>query len=361
MHKVGGKLILWLLIIALILFTAIRTLHFLQMTFPPELGYVAYLGLAAFDIGILGWLYYASHSAEGDSQRALAYGMIFVCMGGVIITTIADMIIVSAQNGLTKLPPQWSTIGLWGVIIVIVMNVVAGILVHLNAPSHKRHFAMESARDKIHTTVLSHIAAQADVIAPQIAEHTARHWANQVIHEMTGSIPGSYQAPQLPASKIIDADKSNLVYAESSEAASRTHTFDPYSTREKIDREVKPLEKKSLVDKMKSALDFSTPKLPSQGNDTAVITDDKPVIEEIPVEQESSENGPSHDDPSQWTMADWRQYRNKVDAWTFDQEWSEVWGETPFPDDRPIARKGKGGKKSGNVTRRQLLTGNQGD
>jgi hypothetical protein len=357
-----------MLIIALILFTAIRTLHFLQMTFPPELGYVAYLGLAAFDVGILGWLYYASHSAEGDSQRALAYGMIFVCMGGVIITTIADMIIVSAQNGLTKLPPQWSTIGLWGVIIVIIMNVIAGILVHLNAPSHKRHFAMESARDKIHTTVLSHIQAQADVIAPQIAEHTARHWANQVIHEMTGSIPGAYTAPQLPASKVIDADKSDIVYTNT-EAASRTQTIDPHGVQEKIDSKKKSLENHSLKDRVGSLFGkpVNTPEVPRQtGNVTQVITDDRPVTEDdniVEPDYGEIENGPSTDDPSTWNLVDWRQYRNEVDAWTFDQVWQEEHGDIPFPDDRPIPTKKKrnGGKQTKNVTRRQLLTGNQGD
>src|ERR1700736_1459057 len=87
MNRVGGKIILWLLILALIIFTAIRTLHFLQLTFPPELAYVAYLGLAAFDIGILGWFYFATQSAEGVGQRTVAYGMIFVCMVGVVITT----------------------------------------------------------------------------------------------------------------------------------------------------------------------------------------------------------------------------------------------------------------------------------
>src|SRR6266516_1836036 len=117
MNKIGGKIILWGLIIALLIFTAIRTLHFLQLTFPADLQYVAYLGLAAFDIGILGWLYFAMHSAEGEAQRTVSYGMIFVCTAGVVITTIADMIIVSSQNGLTKLPPQWGTIGLWGVSI----------------------------------------------------------------------------------------------------------------------------------------------------------------------------------------------------------------------------------------------------
>src|SRR5258708_35551899 len=113
MNRIGGKIILWLLILSLIVFTAIRTLHFLELTFPPDLGYVAYLGLAAFDIGILGWFYFATQSAEGAGQSAIAYGMIFVCMTGVVFNTYADVVIVSGQKWLTKYPPYCGSSTFW--------------------------------------------------------------------------------------------------------------------------------------------------------------------------------------------------------------------------------------------------------
>lgn len=213
MNKIGGKIVLWGLILALLVFTMTRTLHFLQLTFPPELQYVAYLGLAAFDIGILGWLYYASHSAEGAPQRAIAYGMIFICMAGVMATTIADMIIVSSQNGLTKLPPQWGTIGLWAVIIVIVLNVFSGIVVHLVDPRHQRTMAMENARDTIHTRTLAEIKNQAELIAPQIAEHYARYWAQQTMQEIIGNIP-NLEIKQLPKQQLRTIETANLAQVE---------------------------------------------------------------------------------------------------------------------------------------------------
>lgn len=197
MNKIGGKIVLWALIVAMLIFTAIRTLHFLQMTFPVEQQYVAYLGLAAFDIGVLGWLYYSTKSAEGAAQRAIAYGMVFVCLLGVICTTIADMVLVSAQRGLTALPNQWGTVGLWAVILVIVLNVTSGVLVHLVDPGHQKHLAQEGARDKIHSAVTVHILKQADMIAPQIAAAVARHWSEQTIAEMTGMLPGGQQVPRI--------------------------------------------------------------------------------------------------------------------------------------------------------------------
>src|SRR5205085_10733822 len=130
-----------------------------------------------------GWFYYATHSAEGAAQRAIAYGMIFICMAGVCITTVADMVLVSSQNGLTKLPPQWGTIGLWGVIIVIIMNVAAGILVHLVDPKHQQHMAKEGAKDKIHALVISEIHARAQEIAPGVAAQTADFWVRQTVQE----------------------------------------------------------------------------------------------------------------------------------------------------------------------------------
>ncbi len=197
MNRVGGKIILWGLILGMLAFTAIRTIHFLQLTFPPDQRYVAYLGLVAFDVGVLGWFYYATHSAEGAAQRAVAYGMIFVCCAGVIATTIADMTIVSSENGLAKIPPDVGILGLWAVIIVIVLNFLAGIIVHLVDPNHQKHFEMQNAKDVIHSTTMQHIRQQAHTIAPQIATQVAQYWATQVTAEMTGQLPGIKQMPQL--------------------------------------------------------------------------------------------------------------------------------------------------------------------
>ncbi len=189
MNKLGAKIVLWGLVLGMLVFTAIRTLHFLMATFPPGQQYVAFLALAAFDVGVLGWTYFATNSAEGVAQRTLSYGMIFVCAAGVILTTVGDMIDVSAQNHLTQAPGWWFTAALWGVILVIVFNVLAGILVHLLDPKHQRHLAQETARDEIHRAALAGIRKRAGEIAPQIAERVTLAWEEEVIQEMTGHLP----------------------------------------------------------------------------------------------------------------------------------------------------------------------------
>ena len=344
MHKrklnvgsVIGAIVLGGLMIALMIYTATRTIDFIQMTFPKSMAYVAYLALAAFDGGIIGWTIFATWSAEGALQRGLAYLMIFVDTLGVVLTTVADTTTVSAQNGLTKLDPNMVTVGMWGSIAIIVLNVVAIIVTHLVSPQHMRKFELENVHDSIHQLTMQHIKDRAIEIAPRIAEEHADHWVRTTIQEVVGSLPASSQTRQIAAPKVIDANKSKLVYA-----SSQVHTVDPHGVKPQVDNEKKSIEKKPLID-------FSLPKGVSakmtQKVDTAVAA---------PEEDETIENGPSDDDPSKWNLVDWRQYRNEVDAWTFDTTWHEYHDEE-FPDDRPAVRKGKGGKKSKNLTRREVL------
>jgi hypothetical protein len=209
MNRLGGKIILWGIVLGMLVFTAIRTLHFLMQTFPPDQQYVAFLALVAFDIGVLAWFYFATNSAEGAAQRTVAYGMIFVCAVGVIITTIGDMINVSAQNHLTTTPGWWFTAALWGVIIVVVLNVIAGIVVHLVDPKHQRHLAQEQARDSIHKATLASIQQRAGEVAPRIAEQVAKAWEDQVIQEMTGHLPVRVteepsRPPALPPARTVE-------------------------------------------------------------------------------------------------------------------------------------------------------------
>jgi hypothetical protein len=191
MNKTGSKIILWLLILGMLTFTISRTLDFLKRTLPSDQQYVAYIALCAFDIGVLGWLYYAMHAAEGDKQRSVAYGMVFVCAAGVIVTTICDLFIVSSANGLATSPdPQIGTVAVWVVSGVIALNFLAGIIVHLVDPKHLNHHATEKAKETIFKSSLEAIQQRAGEMAPRIAQMSADYWENKVTQELIGSIPG---------------------------------------------------------------------------------------------------------------------------------------------------------------------------
>ncbi len=224
MHKSGGKIVLWGLVIGALVFTAIRTIHFLQMTFPPDQQYVAYIGLLMFDAGVLAWLYYATNSAEGAQQRAIAYGMIFVCAAGVSTTTVMDMTMVAQANGLYHAPVGWFTVGLWAVIIVIIANFMAGICVHLTDPKQRQKMEVQHVQDEIHNLTLQKIREQKDTIAPRIASQVAQHWADQTVLQMTGHLtaPRALPAPDavsLAQTNYIDTD---VRTSESVEVAQNT-------------------------------------------------------------------------------------------------------------------------------------------
>lgn len=328
--KVVGTIILGGLILALLIFTATRTVHFLQLSFPPDFSYIAYLALAAFDGGIIGWSIFATVASEGAMQRALAYLMIFVCLIGVILTTVADTLLTANEKGLTKAPTDIATVGIWGSLAVIILNVVAGVVAHLSAPHHIRKFQLESIHDEIHQMTIQHIRDSALEIAPHIAREKADHWVRQTIQDAVGGLPTPKQQNLLAPTRIV-------------EAASREQVLDPHGVKPQVDNEKKKIEKKPLID-------FSLPKGVSskmtQKIDTAIAD---------PEEEETIENGPSNDDPSKRTMADWRQYRNEVDAWTFEAAWQEEHDDLEFPDDRPAPKKRTGGKQRKNVTRREVL------
>lgn len=191
-NTVGGHIssgILWLLIVAMLVFTSIRTIHLLQLTFPPDQQYVAYLGLAAFDVGVLGWFFYATQKARGASQRAVAYAMIFVCAAGVILATIADFMYQADKNGITHLPQQLVTVGIWGVIIVVCLNFLAGIIAHLVDPKHLQRMKEEALHDRIIASAHTHMDKMTDQIAPQIAERLALEWRDRITAELIGKLP----------------------------------------------------------------------------------------------------------------------------------------------------------------------------
>lgn len=203
MNSTGSKIILWGIILVMIGFTITRTLDFLKMTLPPGQGYIAYLGLVAFDIGVLGWLYYAMNGAQGK-QRVLAYGMVFVCAGGCIVTTVCDLFLISSQNGLAVKPDaQIGTIALWVVCAVIALNFLSGILVHLFDPQHINHMATEEAKTVIFKASLEAIKQRAGEMAPRIAAMSANHWEQVVTQELLGTLPRSANKEQIVESNSV--------------------------------------------------------------------------------------------------------------------------------------------------------------
>lgn len=177
MNKIA-HILLGGLILSLLVFTSVRTFHFLSLTFPADQQYMPALGLAAFDGGVLLWSGFARAGAKGW-QRAISYIMIFVCMTGVIVCTWADTFLVSSANGLVRLPVGTADMALRAVLVVIVLNVVAGVVVPLVSPEGFREWEEEKARDKIESEALKQIQARSLNIAPDVANQLTEQWVAQ--------------------------------------------------------------------------------------------------------------------------------------------------------------------------------------
>jgi hypothetical protein len=338
MHKrklsvgsVIGTIILGGLMIALMIYTATRTVHFLQMTFPSSMAYVAYLALAAFDGGIIGWTIFATSTAEGALQRGVAYLMIFVDTLGVILTTIADTTTVSAQNGLTKVDPYMATVGMWGSIAIIVLNVVAIIVTHLVAPHHVRKFELENVHDSIHQLTMQHIRDRSLEIAPRIAAEHADHWVRQTIQDVVGSLPASSQTRQIPEARVVESPR--LAPAK---AAHIRQKVDPHKVRRQVDSEKKSIEEKeSLLDKFHGGIEKVFFKRNS-GSNVADGELEPPVDyeeeEEEEIEEETEELEAVQPEPEQDLM-----------ELPIDQRWQEY---TSLNAETPTPKKGRGGKKA---------------
>ena len=182
MNKIA-HLLLWVLGLALLAFTGFRTLDFLGMTLTSDQQFIKYLGLAAFDGGVLLWSMFARYEAKGW-QRAISHIMIFVCLVGVCTCTWADTFLVSAQNGLVKLPPGIATMALYGVLTIILANVVMVIVTPMVHPERLREWAIEAAHDRIEDQTLKAISQQAVLISPDIATQQGEQWVQQTYQNL---------------------------------------------------------------------------------------------------------------------------------------------------------------------------------
>lgn len=205
--------------LALMIFTASRTLDLLQLLLPANQSIFAYLALVAFDGGLLGWSLFFAYGARGQYQRAIALLMVIVSLAAIGITTIADLYLSAARKGLVDaLSEQQRLSVLLAVGVVIFVNVAAFFVVHITEPGRLRAMATENANDKIHAKTLEHIQREAEVVAARLAPILAEQWVRET---MASHLGGSALAKQ-PAAKSIDASLAPRIVASDKADESET-------------------------------------------------------------------------------------------------------------------------------------------
>jgi len=180
--------------ILLLVFTASRTLDLLQTMLPTgQQSAFAYLGLVAFDGGLLGWSFFFAHGARGQYQRAIALLMVILSLIAVGISTVADLYLSAASKGLVSALSEGQRLAvLLAVGGIICANITAFFLVHITDPDRLRAMATESARDVIHAETLRQISQVAPIVAAQVAPQLTRQWVVDTCQQL---IPGSSTSP----------------------------------------------------------------------------------------------------------------------------------------------------------------------
>jgi hypothetical protein len=192
-----------LMALALMLFTASRTLDLLQLLLPSNQSVFAFLGLVAFDGGLLGWSMFFAYGARGAYQRAIALLMVIISLLAIGISVIADLMISASAKGLvTSLSEQQRLAILLAVGAIVFINVAAFFLTHITDPDRLRHMAVEGARDKIQARTLQLISQKADVHANDMADQLSEQWVSEAYAQL-----GLSKRTQLPviAAPVVNA------------------------------------------------------------------------------------------------------------------------------------------------------------
>lgn len=182
-------IVVLLMSLVLLVFTASRTLDLLQTFLPSgQQSAFAYLGLVAFDGGLVGWSLFFAYGARGAYQRAIALLMVIISLAAVGISTIADLYLGASNKGLLTSLSEGQRLAVLLICgAVIVANIVAFFLVHISEPERLRAMATESARDTIHAETLRQIQKAAPQVAAEIAPELARQWVEETYRAMLGA------------------------------------------------------------------------------------------------------------------------------------------------------------------------------
>jgi len=180
MFKKIGMLLITVLGGALLVYSATRSLDFIELTLPPDRKILAYFGLAALDGGLVAWLLSYLYGSRGGWQRAISILMVCVDVAGAVVMFTLDTLYNTGKAGMTKaMTPEELTNAVLALSGVIALNIIATIAHHLTDPDNLRTQAEEEAFAKVEEATLKQISSNADTLAAQLAPTLAADWMNQ--------------------------------------------------------------------------------------------------------------------------------------------------------------------------------------
>lgn len=181
MFKKLGSLFALLLGLALLIYSATRSLDFISMTLPPEKQVLAWFGLAALDGGLLAWLAAYLYGAKGGWQRAVSLIMVVIDFLGCVAMFTADTLYRTGQTGMTTTLDQQTIFGIViGLSLVIAANIASTVVFELTNPEALKRQADEEAQGEIEDLARKMVSDQAKSLSAVIAPQIAAAWKDEM-------------------------------------------------------------------------------------------------------------------------------------------------------------------------------------
>lgn len=202
MKKAIAILLSTILALALLVYSALRSLDFIGATLPPDKQILAWFALMATEGGLVLWLLYFLYGAAGAWQRGTALLMVVVDLVGAVALFTADTMFRSGEMGLTSaLSGDAIRMVILAMSGIIAVNIAAGVLTHLTDPDVRKKQAAEEANDSIEELAIKLINQDAQGLAAELAPLIAADWRIQTRARFTHAL-GSGAPLSLPGQTI---------------------------------------------------------------------------------------------------------------------------------------------------------------
>ena len=130
-----ADLVVILLDLVLLVYTAWRSYDFLSTTVPDGWQMLAMIGLWGLDIGAIAWSLVWIFGSTGKFQNWTAMAFFVIDMAGVALTGLTDSLMYGSEGGaMTDTLTSVTTIA---IPLVVFGNVVAGFIYHMTSPQTK--------------------------------------------------------------------------------------------------------------------------------------------------------------------------------------------------------------------------------
>jgi len=141
-----GDLIVLILDLVLLVYTAWRSYDFLTTTVPDGFQMLAMVGLWGLDIGSVAWSLVWIFGSSAQYQDWVSMAFFIIDLTGVILTSLTDSLMYGQKGGV--MTSTLTGVAVVAIPLIVVLNVVAGFIYHMTSPDTKvRRTARKAAAE----------------------------------------------------------------------------------------------------------------------------------------------------------------------------------------------------------------------